>query len=101
MGSVLQLLDILFEVFLAICALERHDVLLHPKLLEVLLDVADGDFIVSRGRALVSILVVAEVARVQNIVFQRVKVIRQRLDMMRSNEPLFAIILRQVVLDIL
>ena len=96
----LQLFNVLFKVFLSVRLGQSHHILLHPQLLQVLLDVVDGSLVIGRGRSLITIFVVTVVARVKYIVLQRVEMVGQRLDMMRPDEPLLGILLGQVVLHI-
>ena len=64
------------------------------------LDVIDCSFVLCQLLLLLSV-VVAEVARVQNIVLQRVEVIGQRLNVMGTDEPIPIVFVRQGVLDVL
>lgn len=45
------------------------------------------------SRAFVVIFVMTKVARVQNVILERVEVVGERLDMMGSDEPLFVVVL--------
>ena len=66
----------------------------------MLLDVIDGLLIVGQF-LLVLAIVVAEVARVQHIVLQRVVVVGQGLQVMRTDEPPFIILVGHGILNVL
>ena len=97
---LLQILDHLLKVLLTACARQCHRVLLHSQLLKVPLYVIDR-LLVLAELLLCLAIVVAEVARVQHIILKRVVVVSQRLQMMRPNEPLFIVLARHRIVDVL
>ena len=75
---------------------------LHPEFFNVLLKVVDGFLILTRVRFYTIILViVAQVASVEDIVFQWTEMIGERFKMMRSNKPSPSIFIWQSFLYIL
>lgn len=100
MGLNLELLDVLFEVLLATSLLQSHRVLSHAQLLQVFLDVVDGLFIVCQLFFFIPI-VVTKVTSVKHIVLQRVVVIRKGLQVMGTDEPLFVVLVRHGILNVL
>jgi len=95
-----QLIDLLVEIFVTICFIQCGCIHLLAQAPQVMPDVADGLFVLRRLLRLASIIV-TEVASVKNIVSQRVEMISQGFNMMRSNEPLLLVLVRQRVLEIL
>jgi len=90
---LLQIFDVLIEVLLTVSLLQRHDVLLHSELLQVSLDVVDRLLVLSQLNLLLTV-VVAEVASVEDVVFERVEMISQRLNVMRPDEPFLLVFVR-------
>lgn len=95
-----QLFNVLFKVFLAVGLNECHCVLLHLQLLQVFLNIFDRLLIFCKLLFFLKV-VVAEVASIQNIVFERIVMIGQRLYVMRPNEPPLTILGRHRILNIL
>ena len=95
---LLEFIDVLVKVFLSGRSLKGHHILLHAQLFEVPLDIRDRLFIGSQLDFFLAI-VVTKVPRIENIVLNRVVMVGQGLHVMRPNEPLSVILVRQRILD--
>lgn len=100
LSLLLKLFNVLLEVFLARGSLQSHNVLLHAQLLQMFLDVLNGLLVVGQLLLLFAI-VAAEVASVEHVILERVEVVGQRLQVMGPDEPLFLILVRHRVLNVL
>ena len=66
---LLHFFDELLEVFLSASLSESHSILLHPQLLQMVLDVING-FLIIREFDLFVTVVITEVASVKNVILQ-------------------------------